>query len=139
MTLKVAHVMAKKMIFASPEHTIAHARDLMASKHVHALPVVGPNRQMRGIITTTDLARRQWDEEAPVTEAMSTEVFTIRATADIREAARIMRSKRIHHVLVVSEKQAIGMVSTFDLLKLIEMNVFRHDNQEDPPVEQVLI
>jgi CBS domain-containing protein len=122
MAVKVAHVMSKRVILAALDHSVGHVRDLLVRNRIHALPVVGLRRELRGIITAADLARR-WKDETPVKRAMTANVLTVSAAADVSEAARIMRQNRIHHVVVVEGKQAVGMVSSFDLLKLIEDKV----------------
>ena len=58
MAVKVAHVMAERAILAKPNHTIHHVREVLACSYIHAVPVVGPNRIVRGIVSTADLARR---------------------------------------------------------------------------------
>jgi CBS domain-containing protein len=91
----------------------------MASKHIHAVPVVGKNRKVMGIVTTVDLARNLEDEE-PARHVMTDMVATISATQSVGEAARIMREKRIHHLVVTDGPTAVGIVSSYDLLRLVE-------------------
>jgi CBS domain-containing protein len=119
MTVLVAHVMTSKLIFASQDHTVERARELMASKHIHALPVVGEGQAIKGIVTTADLARKL-DDNTPVRKVMSGIVSMISATEPVSEAARLMREKKLHHLVVVDGKKAIGIVSSFDLLRLVE-------------------
>lgn len=119
MPVAVAHVMSSHVVFAAPDHTVAHVRELMAEKHIHALPVVAQNRQMRGIITTADLAR-SLDDITPVSHVMSAVVVTIKAAERASEAARLMRKHHVHHLIVTDKKTVVGIVSTFDLLRLVE-------------------
>ncbi|CAN5546300.1 hypothetical protein BH24ACT22_BH24ACT22_08740 [soil metagenome] len=35
-----------------------------------------------------------------------------------------MRNRRIHHVVVTEEKKVVGVLSSFDLLKLVEQHRF---------------
>ena len=39
-------------------------------------------------------------------------------------AARIMRNHHIHHVVVTEKKKAVGIVSAYDLLRLVEDHRF---------------
>jgi len=119
MNVKVAHVMTKHVILTDPNHSVQEVRELLARHHINAVPVVGKNRSVHGIVTTTDLARR-WKDETPVSRAMSPMVKTIKVDADVREAAHIMRTHRIHHLVVTDKNQVIGMLSSFDLLRLVE-------------------
>ncbi len=61
MTVKIADLMAKRVIAAELHHTVEHVRRLMERNRIHAVPVVGPNGAPFGIITTADLARRVKD------------------------------------------------------------------------------
>ena len=43
---------------------------------------------------------------------------------DVSAAARVMRKHRIHHVVVTHEKSVVGIISSLDLLKLVEGHRF---------------
>ena len=122
MKVAVAHVMHRQVYFAGPDHTVDHVRELMASKHIHALPVVTKNKKVVGIVTTTDLARHM-EDDTPVKHVMSKLVATVAATDSVSEAARLMRERRMHHLVVTDEGKAVAIVSSFDLLRLVEENL----------------
>ena len=122
MTVAVAHIMTTKIFFAALDHTVDHVRELMASKHIHALPVVGKNQKIMGIVTSADVARRV-DEGTMVRHLMSDMVVTVRATDPAYVASRLMREKRIHHLVVTDGDKAVGIVSSFDLLSLVDEKI----------------
>lgn len=111
--------MTTKVVFAAMDHTVDRVRELMASKHIHALPVVGKNKKIMGIVTTADLARRM-EDDTPVRHVMSDRVVMVGATEPASKAATLMRKHRIHHLVVTDDNKAIGIVSSFDLLTLVE-------------------
>lgn len=119
MPVTVAHVMTHNVIFAAPDHTIAHVRELMVGKKIHALPVVAQNRQVQGIVTTIDLAANLHDD-TPVSDVMSEKVIRLSATKPVSEAARLMREHHVHHLVVADKDTVVGILSSYDLLKLIE-------------------
>ena len=119
MAVKISELMSKRVITATPHQKVGHLRDMMQRNRIHALPVVGPNGEALGIVTTTDLARRVKDE-SPVSRLMSSNVTVVPAYNDASVAARIMRKHKIHHVVVTHEKKVVGIISSFDLLKLVE-------------------
>ncbi|GAB4236719.1 MAG: CBS domain-containing protein [Methyloligellaceae bacterium] len=119
MTVAVAHVMQRRVYFAAPDFTVDHVRELMAAKRIHALPVVTANKKAVGIVTTADVARTM-DEDTPVANVMSDIVFRVAATDPVAKAARMMRTKRVHHLVVVDGGEAVGILSSFDLLRLVE-------------------
>jgi predicted transcriptional regulator len=55
---------------------------------------------------------------------MSKEVLTIPKYSGIHIAARVMRNHHIHHLIVTHEKKIVGVLSSFDLLTLVEDHRF---------------
>ncbi len=101
--------------------TAGHARDLMRTHGVSALPVVGPQGEPLGIVTASDLLDGHGHpDNAPVSVVMSPTPYTLPPGEGPHVAARIMRNHHLHHVIVVDQKKVVGMLSTFDLLKLVE-------------------
>lgn len=123
MSVKIADLMAKRVISAQPHHSIDHVRGVMERNRIHALPILGPEGEARGIVTTADAARKL-KGESPVRRIMSERVYCVPAYNDVSAAARIMRKQKIHHVVVTHEKKVIGIISSFDLLKLVEGHRF---------------
>jgi CBS domain-containing protein len=123
MTVKISELMAKRVITAAPHHMVEHVRGMMERNRIHAIPIVGTNGEPVGIVTTADLTRRVKDQ-SPVSRIMSDNVTVVPAYNDATVAARIMRKRKIHHVVVTHEKQVIGIISSFDLLKLVEGHRF---------------
>ena len=119
MNIKIADIMAKRVITVQPHHSIMHARQIMERNRISALPVVGDDNEALGIITSTDLAKRHKDE-TPCSRIMNDHVFAVPAYNDVSVAARIMRKHKIHHVVVTKEKRVMGLISSFDLLKLVD-------------------
>ena len=50
---------------------------------------------------------------------------------DASVAARVMRKNKVHHIVVTHEKQVVGVISSFDLLKLVEGR--RFVSKQGPP------
>ena len=119
MNVKIADLMAKRVITAQPHHTVEHLRGLMERNRIHALPIVGPEKEALGIVTTADLSGKLKDG-TPASKVMTNGVRAVPAYNDVSVAAKIMRKNKIHHVVVTHEKRVVGMISSFDLLKLVE-------------------
>ncbi len=119
MTVKINDLMATTVITAEPHHSVDHIRRLMERNHIHAVPVVGPAGEAVGIVSTADLVG-DLKGGTPIKNIMTYGVHTVPAYNDVHIAARIMRNKRIHHMVVTHEKKVIGIISSFDLLKLVE-------------------
>ena len=55
-----------------------------------------------------------------VEEAMNRNVISVSPSDSVDYLAVTMRSKHVHRVVVIEDKKLCGIVSTFDLLKLLE-------------------
>lgn len=119
------------VIVGQKSSTVGEARELMEKEGIHALPIVGEEGQAVGIVTSSDILG---DEPAamPVSEVMSTRVYTVPRHDGVHVAARVMRNHKLHHVVVTEERKVVGIVSSFDLLKLVED---RRVTKNDPAAE----
>lgn len=68
------------------------------------------NEEMRGVHVTMGLT---------VADIMTPKLHTIREEATVSEAARLMLDAHIHRLLVTQDHKVIGILTTFDLLKLL--------------------
>ena len=76
------------------------------------------------------LGRPPWDAasdefqdrlgEAVVADAMTESIVTVDPTTPIPEVALLLRQNRIHRVLVVKGDNLLGIISSFDLIRLLE-------------------
>lgn len=131
MNVKIADLMAKRVISAQPHHSVEHVRGLMQRNRVHAVPVVGPDGEALGFVSSADLLA-ELKTGTPIGSLMTDHVHTVPAYNDASVAARIMRKHRIHHVVVTHEKRVVGMISSFDLLSLVEDRRFVMKNAPKP-------
>lgn len=123
MNVKIADIMHSPVMTTTPHRTAGHARGVMAEHRVSALVVVGPDGEPVGMVTATDLLHDH-PEGTPVSSFMSSPVVTIPPYEQPHVAARIMRNRRSHHVVVVEDGRVCGIVSAFDLLALVEEHRF---------------
>lgn len=119
MNVKINELMAKRVVTAQPHHSVEHVRNMMARNRIHAIPIVGNDDEALGIVTSADLLGNH-KEASPISRVMTDHVYTVPAYNDVNVAARIMRKHKIHHVVVSHEKRVVGIISSFDLLKLVE-------------------
>ena len=64
-------------------------------------------------------ATNRWDEPR-VQDFMSESVVSVKPLASIAQVANAMREHRIHRILVVEDHVLLGIISSFDLLGLLE-------------------
>lgn len=128
---KVDDVMTPSVMTMTPHVTTGHVREVMNDKKVGCFPVVGPEGEPVGIVTAADLLGGH-AEGQPISQYMAEKLYTVPRYEDVAIAARIMRNHHIHHLVVVENKKVAGIVSSFDLLKLVEAHRFVMKNAPTP-------
>jgi CBS domain-containing protein len=119
MSVKVDELMSRSVVCAEPHQTVDHVRGMLARNHVTAVPVVDSDGHPVGIVSATDF-QPGVNGRSPVSSVMTEKVYTVPRYDDVHVAARVMRNHRIHRVVVTDEKKIVGILSAFDLLKLVE-------------------
>lgn len=130
MNATVNDLMVQQVMTATPHQTCGHVKKILADHRGSCIPVVGPDGEPVGMISSTDFLAEHADG-TPISQFMAEKIFTVPQYADASLAARIMRNHHIHHVVVTHEKKVVGIVSSFDLLKLVESHRFVMKNPPD--------
>ena len=121
--VKVADLMQAPVMTTTPSQTVGRVRKVMTEKHVSCMPVVDPGGMPLGIVTSTDLLAPGSDAR-PVSQVMTRSVYSVPPYAEIALAAQTMRRHHVHHVVVVDEKKVVGILSSFDVLRIVEDRSF---------------
>jgi CBS domain-containing protein len=105
------------------EEPVLEAIQMMADKHVGALPVTR-NGDLVGVISERDYARKvillgRSSAETPVWQIMSSPVVTVTPEDDVRQCMQVMTEKRIRHLPVVDSGRMVGMISIGDLVRAV--------------------
>lgn len=127
MNTTVNDLMVENVVTVAPEETIGDARNRMREQGVHALPVADESGRPVGMLTVSDLLEDLPDDTL-IARIVDPKVFTVPRYDGTHIAARIMRNHRIHHLVVTDEQKIVGILSTFDLLKLVEDHRFQMKN-----------
>ena len=123
MNVKVHELMAESVVTTQPHATVEHVRGILERNRIGAIPVVNSDGEPLGIVSATDLAA-DLKPASPISALMTEKVYSVPKYDDVSTAARVMRNHKIHHVVVTHEQQVAGMLSAFDLLKLVEGHRF---------------
>jgi CBS-domain-containing membrane protein len=141
MKRSVSHVMSAPVVSVRPATAFKEMVRLLHQHQVNALPVVDPDRHLLGIVSETDLAlkqeeqqpshrvpffagaaRRQQPTKASGTTAadlMSRPVVTVLAGSSLSGAARLLHRRDVRHLPVVDpEGRLVGIVTQRDLLSV---------------------
>ena len=141
-------IMKSPVTTVTPTSTLEEAATLMITHLVDCLPVLDGEGKAVGVLTETDYMPRpslrpmgeehlysflgrmvstdNLEEEyrsaasREVQEAMSgLDVPTFEETTSLSEIIEAMVHYRVHHLLILREDRLIGLVSSFDLMKLV--------------------
>lgn len=124
--LRLSYILASKnkaVWTIGPEEPVLAAIQLMADKHIGALPVLRDN-ELIGIVSERDYARKvillgRSSSDTPVWQIMSSPVTTVTPDSEVHRCMEIMTEQRIRHLPVIEKNRLIGLVSIGDLVKAV--------------------
>jgi CBS domain-containing protein len=113
----------RKIYSVSPETMVYDAIKLMNEAKVGALLVI-ENNKLVGIISERDYARRvilenRSSHETPVKDIMTKDVLTVTPDQSVEDCMKVMAKHHIRHLPVAENGEAIGVISTMDVVKSI--------------------
>ncbi len=105
------------------DEPVLEAIQLMADKHVGALPVTRGG-ELVGVVSERDYARKvillgRSSAETPVWQIMSAPVVTVTPDDGVRQCMQVMTEKRIRHLPVMQDGRMVGMISIGDLVRVV--------------------
>ncbi len=121
--MKVKECMCNEVFSCSPSTTVYDAAKIMQNNHIGCVPVCDNENCMVGIITDRDLVLRciasdKNVKETPVSDVMTTNVWTCKQDDEITNAQSKMGNEQIRRLPVVdNEGKVIGMLTIGDLAK----------------------
>jgi CBS domain-containing protein len=126
--LRVKHLLGEKadgsqLWTIEAEDPVLEAIQLMADKHIGALPVMRGNA-MVGIVSERDYARKvilygRSSAETPVWEIMTANVLTVTPDDSVHHCMQLVTDNRVRHLPVMDKDRLVGMVSIGDLVKAV--------------------
>jgi CBS domain-containing protein len=124
---KVKDWMSSPVIVVDADSSVSYALTLMRRRNIHSLVVVvGGEKPVYGIVTTTDIRDKIIIPERNPAETRVREVMTIPAVVadpqwSLRECSIKMHEARIHHMPVADEHGTlVGMISVTDIFRAAE-------------------
>jgi CBS domain-containing protein len=116
---KCSEIMTKVVKTATRETSIGDVSALMRDGDMGSVPVV-ENGRLVGIVTDRDIVVRALadgkDPSAPVAEAMTTEIFSVKPDDFVFEAVRLMGDRQVRRIPVVDgEGNLAGIIAMADV------------------------
>ncbi|WP_133050944.1 CBS domain-containing protein [Streptococcus agalactiae] len=128
--MSVKDFMTKKLVYVSPDTTVAEAADLLREHHLRRLPVV-ENDQLVGLVTEGTMAEAQPSKatslsiyemnyllnKTKIRDIMIKDIVTVSQYASLEDTIYLMMSRKIGVLPVVDNGQLYGIVTDRDVFK----------------------
>ncbi|EIM26786.1 CBS domain-containing protein [Microvirga lotononidis] len=160
--LTVADVMTRDVVSVSTASPVSEIAGVLAGKRISAVPVVGADGHVVGIVSESDLIRRaeigtqrrrSWwrrilaDIEAEAAEyvrthgrkarhVMTSRVVTATEDMTLADVTDVMEKRRLKRLPVARGKHLVGIVSRSDLVKAVARH--RDPLFADPPTDDAV-
>ena len=128
--MAVKDFMTRKVVYISPDTTVAHAADMMREQGIHRLPVI-ENDKLVGLVTEGTIAEASPSKatslsiyemnyllnKTKVKDVMIREVITISKFASLEDATYLMYKNKVGILPVVDNGQLSGVITDRDIFK----------------------
>ena len=128
--MAVKDFMTRKVVYISPDTTVAHAADLMREQGLHRLPVI-ENDQLVGLVTEGTIAEASPSKatslsiyemnyllnKTKVKDVMIRDVITVSGYASLEDATYLMLKNKIGILPVVDNEQVYGVITDRDVFQ----------------------
>ena len=134
--MAVKDFMTRKVVYISPETTVAHAADIMRAQELHRLPVI-ENDQLVGLVTEGTIAEASPSKatslsiyemnyllnKTKIKDIMIRDVVTVSQFASLEDATYLMLKNKIGILPVVDNQQVYGVITDRDVFRaFLEMS-----------------
>ena len=105
-----------------PQAQVIEAIQMMADRGVGALVVLDDDKNLAGVVSERDYARKvilkgKSSRSTPVGEIMTSDVVTVTEDSTVDECLALMTQYQIRHLPVVEGKKVVGVLAIGDLVR----------------------
>lgn len=108
--------MTSPVISVSTDTTVGEVAEVLRSNRISAVPVIGPNGALAGLVSEFDLLSRSGDTAADV---MTTSVISVSPDTAVSDVRHLLVDRRIRRVPIVAGGEMVGIVSRGDVVALL--------------------
>ncbi len=121
--LKVRDIMSSPVVTATPNTSVFEIAKKMSEENIGSVVIVNEVGEVVGIVTENDLIRRVLAKgkdpfRTKASEVMTSPVIHISPDMDLKDAASLMVSKNIGHLVVIENNKLVGIIAEYDILRL---------------------
>lgn len=118
--MKVRECMCSQVSCIAPNASLSEAAKLMQQQHIGCVPVCDNNKNVVGLVTDRDIVLRgvacnKDSNKTPVSDIMTTKVYTVAPDAEVNEASNIMCECQVKRVPVIENDLIVGIITLGDL------------------------
>jgi predicted transcriptional regulator len=121
MTRPVSSMMRRDVCVVGMDDTLASVEQRLAERHLSWAPVMDDGGGALGVISSADLLRFHAhggdSQEVRAWQLCTYRPIAVPADADLRDTARLMVDRSIHHVVVTEGGTAVGVLSSLDFVR----------------------
>ena len=119
--IRVGDIMTRNFISISPEVSLRKAVKLMVKKRISSL-ILKEGGILKGILTQKDilwaLTKKENLKGIKAKDVCTKKITTIRPSADIYDALKLMKKRKFRRLPVVIKKRLVGYLTLKDILKI---------------------
>jgi CBS domain-containing protein len=126
-------VKGSEIFSVTPQDSVLHAIEVMATRHVGALLVMNQG-SLVGIISERDYARKvilknRSSHDTPVGDIMTSPAISVTPEDTVHRCMELMTEGRFRHLPVVKSGRVVGILSIGDLVKAVIQEQTEHIEQ----------
>jgi CBS domain-containing protein len=126
-------VKGTEVFSVTPQDSVLHAIEVMATRHVGALLVLNQG-SLVGIISERDYARKvilknRSSHDTPVGDIMTSPAISVTPEDTVHRCMELMTEGRFRHLPVVKNGRVLGILSIGDLVKAVIQEQSEHIEQ----------
>jgi CBS domain-containing protein len=130
---QLLNVKGTEVFSVTPQDSVLHAIEVMATRHVGALLVMSQG-SLIGIISERDYARKvilknRSSHDTPVNDIMTSPAVSVTPEHTVHQCMQLMTEGRFRHLPVVKNDRVAGMLSIGDLVKAVIQEQTEHIEQ----------
>lgn len=121
----VTEIMSREVVCAFEDLPLASLIPIIVNERLGCVPVVDDSGQPMGMVTKFDIVEQLAHPAAHgpllVSDVMMPLAITVDHLVSVAHVAAMMASEDMHHVIVVSDRQLVGVVSTMDVTRWLAL------------------
>ena len=122
----VTEIMTRHVVCAYPDLGLGALLEVMIQERLGCVPVVNEGGQPIGMVTKLDVVEHLVGGPRKlrplVGDVMMPLAITLDYDATVAHAAALMAGEGMHHVMIVSDRRLVGIVSTMDVTRWLAEN-----------------